>query len=66
MTIKKVWIEPGSIGAGYCNELCSKVFGLDDFGESFIEVDADYNLNEKCIKQAATRCPVQVIRFEEE
>ena len=65
MTIKKVWIEPGCIAAGYCNEACPQVFGLDFFGESFIEDDADYQANESGIKEAAKICPVNVIKFEE-
>ncbi|MFO7863185.1 MAG: ferredoxin [Salinivirgaceae bacterium] len=66
MTIKKVWIEHGCIAAGYCNEVCPEVFGLDDFGESFIEDDAVYNSNETCIKEAAKVCPVKIIKFAEE
>jgi len=65
MTIKKVWIEHGCIAAGYCNDACPKVFGLDDFGESFIEEDADCKANEPGIKEAAKICPVKVIKFEE-
>ena len=65
MTIKKVWIEHGCIAAGYCNKVCPEVFGLDFFGESFIEDEADYSANESGIKKAAKLCPVDVIKFEE-
>lgn len=65
MTIKKVWIEEGCIAAGYCNEICPEVFGLSDFGEAFVEEDADLSSNEKGIKKAALECPVKVIKFEE-
>ena len=65
MAIKRVWIEPGCIAEGVCNEICPDVFGLDDFGESFIEDDADFDSNEKIIKEAAQNCPVKVIKFEE-
>ncbi len=66
MSIKKVYIEAGCIAAGYCNEVCPQVFGLDDFGESFIEDDADFIANEQGIKSAAKICPVKVIKYEEE
>ncbi len=66
MTIKKVIIEQGCIAAGYCNEVCPEVFGLDQFGESFIEDDADFEANEDCIKNAARVCPVKIIKYEED
>lgn len=66
MAIKKVWIEPGCIGARHCNKICPEVFGLDDFGEAYIEDDADYNNNIKGIKKSARICPVRVIKYEEE
>jgi ferredoxin len=66
MPIKKVWIEHGCIAAGYCNEICPEVFGLDDFGEAYIEDDADFTGNEAGIREAALNCPVKVIKFEEE
>lgn len=66
MTIKKVWIEQGCIAAGYCNEACPEVFGLDDFGEAYVEEDAKFSTNEEGIKKAALECPVKVIRFEED
>ena len=66
MTVKKVWIEPGCIGARHCNKICSDVFGLNDFGEAFIEDDAEFDKNEKGIKKAARICPVRVIKYEEE
>lgn len=66
MAIKKVWIEPGCIAAGYCNEIAPEVFGLNDFGEGFVEDDADFESNETKIKEAVKNCPVKVIKFEEE
>jgi ferredoxin len=66
MGIKKVWIEEGCIAAGHCNELCPQVFGLSDFGEAFVEDDADFKSNENKIREAARNCPVKVIKFEEE
>ena len=65
MAIRKVWIEQGCIAAGYCNEIAPEVFGLDDFGEAFIEDDAVFEGNEKRIKEAAKTCPVKVIKYEE-
>ncbi len=66
MKIKNVWIEEGCIAAGYCNEICPEVFGLSDFGEAFIEDDADFTLNGQGVREAAQNCPVKVIKFEEE
>ncbi len=66
MTIRKVWIEEGCIAAGYCNEACPEVFGLNDFGEAFIEDDAVFESNESGIRKAARDCPVKVIKFKEE
>ncbi len=66
MAIKKVWIEQGCIAAGYCNEACPEVFGLDAFGEAFIEDDAVFEPNEAGIREAAKNCPVKVIKFEED
>lgn len=65
MGISKVWIEQGCIAAGYCNEACPEVFGLDDFGEAYIEDDARIEQYEEGIREAARNCPVKVIRFEE-
>jgi ferredoxin len=66
MGIKKVWIEEGCIAAGFCNEICPDVFGLSDFGEAYVEDEADFDCNENEIKQAVRNCPVKVIKFEEE
>lgn len=67
MAIKKVWIEPGCIGAKYCNKIIPEVFGLDDSGDAFIEEGAEFSKkNEKKIKKAARICPVRVIQYEEE
>lgn len=65
MTIRKVWIEQGCIGAGYCHDACPEVFGLSDFGEAFIEDDAVFETNENGIREAARNCPVKVIKFKE-
>ena len=64
MAIKNVWIEQGCIAAGFCNEACPEVFGLDDFGEAYIEEDAVFEAYEKGIKEAAKNCPVKVIKFD--
>ena len=66
MSVKKVYIEHGCIASGYCNEKCPEVFGLDDFGEAYVDEDADFNLNEDGIKEAAKVCPVKVVKYEEE
>jgi ferredoxin len=66
MAIKKVWIEHGCISAGYCNETCPEVFGLSDFGEAYIEDDADLANNEEKIKKAVRECPVKVIKYAED
>lgn len=66
MAIKNVWIEEGCIAAGHCHEACPEVFGLNDFGEAFIEDDAVFEQSENGIREAARNCPVKVIKFDEE
>lgn len=66
MAIKKVWIEPGCIGAKHCNKIIPDVFGLDDSGDAFIKEGAEFSKNAKKIKKAARICPVRVIKYEEE
>ncbi|MDD2583709.1 MAG: ferredoxin [Bacteroidales bacterium] len=62
MSIEKVWIEEGCIACGVCEDICPKVFVVE--GEATVIEGADFNENEKCIKEAAEECPVEVIKFE--
>lgn len=66
MAVKKVWIEPGCIADGICNDLCPEVFGLDDNGEAFVEDGADLDANETGIEEAAENCPVEIIKYQKE
>ncbi len=63
MAIKKVWIEEGCTSCGLCEDVCPKVFKIED--EAEVIEDADFAANEDCIKEAAEECPVEVIQFEE-
>ena len=64
MTIKKVWIERGCVSSGDCVIICPDVFELEN--QAIVKEDADFEINEDCIIEAAESCPVNVIRFEEE
>lgn len=59
MAIKKVIIEEGCISCGLCEEICPKVFKLND--EAEVIPGSDFLKNEECIHQAAEDCPVDVI-----
>ena len=62
--MKKVWIEPGCIGCESCVYIAPEVFYVEK-NVSNVKKDADLDKNEKVIKEASKRCPVQVIKFEE-
>lgn len=62
MAIKKVWIEEGCIACGLCEDICPKVFVVED--EAIVIEGANFIDNDKCIKEAAEECPVEVIKFE--
>jgi len=61
--MKKVSIAPGCVSCGLCESACPDVFVMQ--GISTIKTEADLEKNEKCIKEAASLCPVDVIKIEE-
>ncbi|MDC7217711.1 MAG: ferredoxin [Spirochaetales bacterium] len=63
MAIKKVWIEEGCISCGMCEGICPDVFEMPD--EAVVKDGANYEGNEKDIKEAAESCSVEVIKYEE-
>lgn len=63
MAIKKVWIEEGCISCGMCEDLCPNVFEMQD--EAVVKDGADFDQDEKGIKDAAESCPIEIIKYEE-
>ena len=63
MSIKKLWIIPGCIACGECQDICPEVFYVSD--ECHIIQDTDLNKNAEKIKEAADICPVEVIKYDE-
>jgi ferredoxin len=62
--VKKVSIQPGCITCGLCEFLSPEIFEVSDI--SRVKPDAPVNMHGTTIKEAAERCPVQVITYEEE
>jgi ferredoxin len=62
--MKKVWIEPGCIGCEVCKYMAPEVFEVKE-NVSKVKNGVDLEKNKKFIKQAAKRCPVKVIKYEE-
>ncbi len=62
--MKKVSIEPGCITCGLCEFIAPDIFQVTDI--SHVKEDAPFNLHLDAIKEAAVRCPVQVITYEED
>lgn len=61
--MKKVAIEPGCISCGSCEFIAPEVFEVTDI--SHVKKDADFVTCKEKIKQAAAKCPMQVIKYEE-
>ena len=61
--MKKVWVNPGCISCGSCEFLCPEVFKV--IVTSQVNKTADLENNAAAIKEAAEKCPVQVIKYEE-
>jgi ferredoxin len=61
--MKNVKIEPGCISCGSCEFLVPEVFKI--VVTSQVKTDADMKLFKDRIKDAAAKCPVQVIKIEE-
>ena len=61
--MKKVWVNPGCISCGSCEFLCPEVFKV--IVTSQVDPKADLEANKEALKEAAEKCPVQVIKYEE-
>ncbi|RTL06084.1 ferredoxin [Candidatus Dependentiae bacterium] len=61
--MKKVSIQPGCISCGSCQFICPLVFEVTD--HSRVLSGADLSMNAEKIKEAALKCPVKVIIYEE-
>jgi len=61
--MKKVFIQPGCISCGSCEFICPLVFDIRE--KSYVRGDAPLVENSDLIKEAAKKCPVQVIMYEE-
>lgn len=60
--MKKVWIVPGCISCGTCEQVCSAVFKVTDIAH--VKEDALFDEHANEIQEAAEICPVSVIKFE--
>lgn len=61
MAVSKIWIEEGCTACGLCEDICPEVFKMKDI--STIIEEANYSIHEDKIKEAAEKCPVEVIRY---
>jgi ferredoxin len=61
--MKNVKIEPGCISCGSCEFIVPEVFEVTD--TSHVKSGIDFNKFESRIREAAAKCPVQVIKIEE-
>lgn len=60
--VKKVSIEPGCITCGLCEFIAPDVFEVTDI--SHVKKEACTKTHAVDIKEAAERCPVQVITYQ--
>lgn len=61
--MKNVKIEPGCISCGSCEFLAPEVFKV--IVTSQVQAGVDFTKFASCIRDAANKCPVQVIKIEE-
>ena len=61
--MKSVKIEPGCISCGSCEFIAPEVFEVTD--TSHVKEGVDIQRYQACIRNAAAKCPVQVIKIEE-
>jgi ferredoxin len=61
--MKNVKVEPGCISCGSCQFLAPEVFEVTD--TSHVKEGVDIQKFVECIRNAAMKCPVQVIKIEE-
>ena len=62
MALTKVWIEAGCISCGLCETTCPQVFAMPELAE--VKPGVDYGAFEELIKEAASGCPAEVIKYE--
>jgi ferredoxin len=62
--MKNVTVEPGCISCGSCQFIVPEVFEVTD--TSHVKYPVDFQKFGNCIRNAAAKCPVQVIKIEEE
>ncbi len=61
--MKNVTVEPGCISCGSCQFIVPEVFEVTD--TSHVKANVNIEYYQELIRQAAAKCPVQVIRVEE-
>jgi ferredoxin len=61
--MKNVTVEPGCISCGSCQFIVPEVFQVTD--TSHVKEGVDIAKFESLIKEAAAKCPVQVIKIKE-
>ncbi len=61
--VKKVSIEPGCTTCGLCEFLAPEIFEVTDI--SHVKKNGCLQSNAQVIREAAERCPVQVITYQE-
>jgi ferredoxin len=61
--MKNVKIEPGCISCGSCEFIVPEVFQV--IGTSQVTAGVDFEKFSALIREAAAKCPVQVIKIEE-
>ena len=66
MAITRVWIEEGCISCGLSESNCPEVFKVETGEPSKVIEGVDYSGLEEKIKEAAKKCPVEVIKYDED
>ena len=61
MVIAKIWIEEDCTACGLCQDICPEVFKVEEVAKVIQGVN--YGDYEEKIKEAASSCPVEVIRY---
>jgi ferredoxin len=61
--MKKVWVEPGCISCRSCENCAPEVFQVTITSQ--VKQNVDFKQHCALIKEAALKCPVNVIKYEE-
>jgi len=64
MGIKKVWVEDGCTVCHLCESTAPEVFLTGDTTTE-VKAGADFTAHDAEIRDAASGCPVEIIKFEE-